>query len=95
MRVVWTRSALADLDEIQDYVAQDSPTAAHRLVTGLRDRTAQLLSDAPMAGRKGRARGTRELVFPDFPYIVGYRVTDQVEILAVVHTARDWPESLG
>ncbi len=93
MRVVWTRSALSDLDEIQDYVAQDSPSAARRLATGLRDRTVQLLTDAPMAGRKGRARGTRELVFPDLPYIVAYRVTEQVEILAVVHTARDWPES--
>jgi toxin ParE1/3/4 len=46
-----------------------------------------------MGGRKGSARGTRELVFADLPYVVAYRVTDEVEILAVIHTARDWPES--
>lgn len=45
-----------------------------------------------MLGRIGRARGTRELVFPDLPYIVVYRVTDSVEILALVHAARQWPE---
>jgi plasmid stabilization system protein ParE len=44
-------------------------------------------------GRRGRASDTRELVFADLPYIVVYRVTNQVEILAVVHTARDWPEA--
>lgn len=92
MRVVWTRVALSHLDEIQDYVAAESPAAAYELVTELRDRTTSLLADAPMAGRVGRARGTRELVFADLPYIVAYWVTTRVEILAVVHTARQWPE---
>jgi len=92
MRVVWTRASVSNLDEIQDYVALESPAAAHRLVTELRDRTAMLLSEAPMAGRVGRARGTRELVFADLPYIVVYRLTTRVEILAVVHTSRQWPE---
>jgi plasmid stabilization system protein ParE len=44
-------------------------------------------------GRAGRALNTRELVFADLPYIVVYRVTANIEILAVVHTARNWPES--
>ncbi len=46
-----------------------------------------------MAGRAGRVAGTRELVFASMPYIIAYRVTDQVEIIAVVHGARDWPEA--
>lgn len=91
MRVVWTRSALLNLNEIQDYIAEESPAAAYRLANDLHRRTTLLLADAPMAGRVGRARGTRELVFADLPYIVAYRVTDKVEILAVVHTAREWP----
>ncbi|WP_246526867.1 type II toxin-antitoxin system RelE/ParE family toxin [Plastoroseomonas hellenica] len=45
-----------------------------------------------MLGRRGRAKGTREFVLPDTPYIIVYRVTDRVEILAVVHAAREWPE---
>jgi toxin ParE1/3/4 len=93
MRVVWTRVALTHLDEIQDYIAQDSPAAAFRVAVELTDGADRLLSTNPMIGRLGRARGTRELVFDGLPYIVAYPVTNQVEILAVVHTARQWPES--
>ena len=92
MRVVWTPAALSCLDEIQDYIAQDSPAAAYRVVLDLTTRTRINLSAYPMMGRVGRASGTRELVFADLPYIVAYRVTDKVEVLAVVHTAREWPE---
>lgn len=91
MRVVWTPAALSDLDEIQDYIARDSPVAAYRVVLELTTRTRVNLSGYPLMGRVGRASGTRELVFPDLPYIVAYRVTEKVEILAVVHAARDWP----
>lgn len=94
MRVVWTPAALSDLDEIQDYIAQDSPVAAYRVVLELTTRTRTNLSDFPLMGRVGRASGTRELVFPDLPYIVAYRLTDRVEVLAVVHSARDWPDDL-
>lgn len=48
-----------------------------------------------MAGRRGRAEATRELVVAGTPSIVVYRVTTVVEILAVVHAARDWPESFA
>ena len=46
-----------------------------------------------MAGRKGRTRGTRELVIPGTTFIVGYRIEKkEVWILAVMHAARKWPE---
>ena len=96
MRVVWTPASLSDLDEIQDYIAQDSPVSAYRVIVELTTRTRTNLGDFPLMGRLGRARGTRELVFPDLPYIVAYRVTaDRVEVLAVIHTAREWPEDFG
>ncbi|MBR0645351.1 type II toxin-antitoxin system RelE/ParE family toxin [Plastoroseomonas hellenica] len=91
-RLVWTRAALAHLEQIQDYIAQDNPAAAYRLARDLTERASRFLADHPLLGRKGRAKGTRELVLPDTPYIIVYRVTDQVEILAVVHAAREWPE---
>ena len=90
--VVWTLPALAHLDAIQDYVAQDSPKAAYRLVNRLIDRTEKLLAANPMSGRAGRVASTRELVLPAMPYIVVYRVVAKVEIVAVVHAARDWPD---
>ena len=92
MRVRWTRPALNNLDEIQDYVAQDSPAAAYRLAQDIANRT-EALALSPRLGRVGRARGTRELVFAGLPYIVVYRLTEAVEILAVVHTARQWPRA--
>jgi len=95
MRVVWTAPALSNLEEIQDYIAEHSPAAAYRVALTIYSRTEAGLSANPMLGRRGRARDTREFVFADLPYIAVYRVTDHVEILALVHTAREWPESFG
>jgi toxin ParE1/3/4 len=53
------------------------------------------LTDFPAMGRPGRVSGTRELVVPDAPYIVPYRVRGQtVHILRVFHTSRKWPSRL-
>lgn len=95
MRVRWTIPALRDLEEIGDYVAAESPTAAFRLVNALYERTERIRADNPSASRMGRVKDTRELVFADLPYIVAYRIRDDVEVLAVMHTARDWPEDFG
>jgi plasmid stabilization system protein ParE len=46
-----------------------------------------------MAGRKGRVAGTRELVISGTPFLVAYRIEkNEVRILAVLHSAREWPE---
>ena len=46
----------------------------------------------PYSGRKGRIDGTRELTFPGLPYIVVYRIEDQVvDVLRIYHGAQDWP----
>ena len=95
MQVLWTRPALADVESLQDFIATDNPGAAWRLVDALFDRTEKLLSGNPHAGRKGRVPRTRELVLSGIPFIVAYRVTDRVEILAVVHSARDWPKDFS
>ena len=93
MRVRWTVPALADLDSIQDHIAERNPPAASRLVNDILDRTDTLLSANPELGRRGRVAGSRELVLPGTSYIVAYRVTTSVEVLAVMHGAREWPES--
>ena len=81
MQVVWTRPALRHLDEIQDYIAKDSPTAAYRVANAIVSRTDDGLSRNPLMGRRGRAPGTREFILSDLPYIVVYQVTSQVEVL--------------
>ncbi|MDH3402141.1 MAG: type II toxin-antitoxin system RelE/ParE family toxin [Acidobacteriota bacterium] len=92
MRVRWTRRALRALDGIAAYIAQDSPAAARRVVSRLEDSVGQLALH-PSRGRVGRVAGTRELVVSETPFIVPYRVRgDSVEVLAVLHAARRWPE---
>ncbi len=43
-------------------------------------------------GRPGRIEGTRELIISHTPYIVIYRVKEQVEILRILHTSKRYPE---
>jgi toxin ParE1/3/4 len=51
------------------------------------------LQEFPMIGRKGRVEGTRELVIAGTPYIVPYRVRDDVvQIITVLHNAQRWPD---
>lgn len=92
MRVVWTRAALDGLEAITDYVGRYNPAAALRLVDDIPERTNTLLANNPMIGRSGRVPGTRELVLPGTPYVVAYAVGSEVNVLAVIHGARAWPE---
>ena len=92
MRVRWTVPALDNLDSIQDYIAERNPAAASRLVNDILDRTDTLLSGNPEMGRPGRVADTRELVLPGTSYVVAYRLREAVEILAVMHGAREWPD---
>jgi toxin ParE1/3/4 len=91
VRVRWLRSAVADLEAIQDYLLDKNPPAAVRLVSQIRAAVARLI-DMPQRGRPGRWQDTRELVIPGTPYIVPYRVRGGIiEILRMWHGARRWP----
>lgn len=83
MKLRWTAPALRDLEEIGDCIARDNPAAAARVVTSILDQV-ESLTTHPHIGRPGRVPETRELVVPDTPYIVPYRVRgDKVQVLAV------------
>lgn len=95
MKVRWTRAARDDLIQIQDYIAQDNPYAAFRVVKTIRERAGKL-AEHPRSGRLGRVDGTRELVISDTPYLIAYRIQGEwVDILAVLHGSRRWPESFN
>ena len=91
MRVRWLKIALANLDAEAEYIAEDNPAAAGRVVEKIL-RAVDLLKKNPAIGRAGRVAGTRELVVAETPYIIPYRVRgESVEILRVFHAARKWP----
>ena len=94
MRVRWLRHALLDLEEIETYIAKDSPAVAVDVVVKI-IKAVSLLKEQRGIGRAGRVPGTKELVVPDLPYIIPYRVKDGVvQVLRVYHTSRKWPKFL-
>ena len=95
MKVRWRRNAQFDLAEIDAHIQEENPQAANRVVSAIRRETVQL-AHTPLIGRLGRVENTRELVMTKLPFIVAYQVTPSaVEILAVIHTARLWPENFA
>jgi toxin ParE1/3/4 len=96
VKIRWTTPALRDLESIGDHVTREnSPAVAARIVTRVLSRVAGLAT-YPHVGRPGRVPDTRELVVVQTPFIIPYRVRDdEVQILAVFHGARRWPESFG
>ncbi len=91
MRIRWTEGANNNLDHVEEYIAQDNPPAAVDTVNKIIE-TAQMLADYPTVGKRGRERGTRELVVSGLPYIVIYTVLrEELVILRVLHTSMKYP----
>jgi toxin ParE1/3/4 len=87
MRVRWTDVATRKLLQVGEYIAQDNPKAATKLLKQIRQ-TVKLLQRNPFMGRRTEFEGVRELVV-HANYLVSYRVSnDTVEILQVWHAAQ-------
>jgi toxin ParE1/3/4 len=92
MRVRWTTPAREQFVAVYEYIAEENRAAAARTADEIWEGT-ELLGRHPLAGRVGRVEGTRELVIRGTPFIVAHRVEkNEVQILAVMHAARKWPE---
>jgi len=93
VRLRWTRQAIADLDSAYNFIAPNGPAVARRLIDRIEE-AAAVLGRHPSAGRLGRVPATRELVVTGTPFILAYRIRKAaVEVLAVIHGSRKWPES--
>jgi toxin ParE1/3/4 len=92
MRVRWTTPAREQFVSAYEYIADENRVAAARTANKIWKST-ELLARHPMAGREGRVEGTRELIVRGTPFIVACRVQkNEVQILAVMHAARKWPD---
>lgn len=90
VKLVWTRPALRQLSGAREYIAIDNPAAAKRQIERI-ERAANRLKAFPLMGRSGMLAGTRQFAVPGTPYILVYRVREDVlRILAVLHGARNW-----
>jgi toxin ParE1/3/4 len=88
----WTGPAVDDLKNIRDWTATTRSSAETKAIVKRLTSATLALGQMPNRGRPGRLVGTRELVLA--PFIVVYRVDEMagaVEILRVLHGARNWP----
>jgi toxin ParE1/3/4 len=93
MQIRWSPEAASDLESVVNYISNDSPMPAARVARNIYDRAATLAS-FPYLGRAGRIRGTRELPLTPLPFLIVYRVLEQVnavEVVGIVHGAQQWP----
>jgi len=95
MKVHWTNNAIEHLVNIYEYIALNSPAYGKKTVDKITRRSQQIL-DHPLSGRKVpeyEAEDIRELI--ETPYRIIYRIKpDQIDVLAVIHGARLFPEDL-
>lgn len=87
----WSPRSLKHIKAIRDHIAADNLTAAMAVLTEIKEK-AENLSEFGMLGHQGRAIGTRELVIPQYPYTLIYKLTStKVKIIAVVHQSKKYP----
>jgi len=90
MKIIWAPEARQDRFDVWDYIAADSTDAAVRMDKLFSDAVAKL-ADFPELGQPGKVAGTRELI-PHESYRLVYEIEQEtVWILALMHTARQWP----
>ena len=91
MRIEWATSARANLLELYDYIAEDSPQNAERFITRLFD-AIDHLADQPKMGRHvpeaDNRDDVRELIFHDYR-IIYHLQTEYVYIVNVLHGSRN------
>jgi toxin ParE1/3/4 len=86
--IAWTEEAQRWLRDIHEFIAQDNPAAADRVVRGIYDR-AQVLARHPEIGHRYRDSKRHVRVFLYGHYRIAYLVKDggDIDILGVFHGA--------
>jgi toxin ParE1/3/4 len=91
MRVEYTDEALADLDDIFDYIALDSISRAASVIARI-DRKIQMLRHAPRTGHQRPEFGFNVRTLAACPFVVFYRTLElrqSVQIVRVIDGRRD------
>jgi len=93
MRLRFTLSALADLEDILSYIAARSPSGAAKVQGRIKALT-ELTMRHPGIGTPTSRPRQRRLVVTPYPYLIFYEPRqDEIIIHGIRHAARD-PETL-
>lgn len=91
MKLVFrTQAYLADLDQIEAYIAQTSPRAASDMWFHIDDQVTKL-ADPNFPRRPGRVKYTKELVAHANYIVILEEDETTVTVLNVVHARRQYP----
>jgi toxin ParE1/3/4 len=92
MKVVFSRLALAELDEILGYLSERSPLGAEHVEARIL-RALDHIAQHPHAAEEVAQRpGVRRLPLGRYPYVIYYEViASDVTILRILHGARRAP----
>ena len=98
MKVLWTEAAIGQLQTIHDFIAQTSPEYALRIVDRLTNRSIQIAL-FPQSGPtvpEYELDEVRQIVEGSYRIIyLIQKAEDGIEVLAVVHTARERLDLMG
>jgi addiction module RelE/StbE family toxin len=87
MKLRWTPRAVADLEEISDYLAAASPQAWEHLLLRV-ERLTEAIQDFTLMGKVGLVPGTREFVLSGTPYILVFQLKDDSVVIVSVRDGR-------
>ena len=87
MKLRWTPRAVADMEEISDYLVAVSPQAWEHLLLRVERLTGTIL-DFPLMGKAGLLPGTREFVLSGTPYILVFQLKDDSVVILSVRDGR-------
>lgn len=94
MRLVLSRLALAEIDEILGYLSERSPLGAIHVEGRIRSAFDHISRHPEAAERVEQRPEVRRLPLMRYPYVIYYEIgTDAVTVLRVLHGARRQPWS--
>ncbi len=89
-QIRWTEEAWRWLRDIRDYIAQDNPAAAVKVVSGIYEKV-QILRDFPEIDHRYRSEPEGDIrILLHGHYRIAYLIKEeQIDILGVFHGALD------
>jgi addiction module RelE/StbE family toxin len=94
MKIAYTEAALADLDEIFEYLEYHYPTLVEPVQERIQTTLARLQQWPKSARKVDQRTDVRVVPLIRYPYLVFYRITDDaIEIVHIRHASRrPWVE---
>ena len=91
MIIRWLESALADIEDIKNYIKRDSEYYAYDFTNKIFENV-ELLLTAPKMGRvvpETNNKKVREIIYHNYRIIYRLYDNNEIQILAVIHGSRD------